>query len=325
MTRHTHPGDSFHPTPGAGPTLPPGSHRFAGAFTAIVTPFTADGSGIDFGRLAEQIEFQARESKGGVRGIIIAGTTGESPALSDAEYRQLAARATDLARRHGLLAVVGTGSNCTRHACELQRLAASVGADATLSVNPYYNKPTQEGLFAHFSAQADAADVPMILYNIPGRTGVALTPDTVVRLAAHPRVVGIKDATGSTEVCGEVAARCPHLAVLSGDDGMTLPFMAVGAVGVVSVVSNVLPGLIGSLVAAGLRGDGRAALELHRRLMPVARAMFVETNPIPVKAAMRLAGRDSGALRLPMTEASPATVRLLESLGLASARTVAVG
>lgn len=291
-------------------------HAFAGAFTAIVTPFSSDGATIDFGRLAEQIEFQAR---GGMRGVVIAGTTGESPTLSEAEYRQLAARGTDLARRHGLLAVLGTGSNCTRHACELQKLAGAVGADATLSVNPYYNKPTQEGMYAHFMAQSEAADVPVILYNIPGRTGVALSIETVARLAANTKVVGIKEATGSTDSCGEIAARCPGLAVLSGDDTMTLPFMSVGAVGVVSVVGNVLPELVSGLVKSTLAGDAAGALGAHRRMAPVARAMFVETNPIPVKAAMRLAGRDSGVLRLPMTAATPATVALLSELKLGTA------
>jgi 4-hydroxy-tetrahydrodipicolinate synthase len=297
--------------------------RFRGAFTAIVTPFTADGSAIDTARLKAQIDFQAKgeDGKGGVRGIIIAGTTGESPTLSDAEYHQLVETAVPLARALGLLTVVGTGSNSTAHACELQRAAARAGADAALSVNPYYNKPTQEGLYRHFATQAESADIPVMLYNIPGRTGVALTPETVERLAALPRIVAIKEATGSVESCGEIAARCPRLAVLSGDDALTIAFASVGAGGVVSVISNLVPGRVAALCAALGAGDFKLGLTLHRALMPLARAMFIETNPIPVKAAMALLKRDTGTLRLPMTAARPETVaqvaRALTAVGLA--------
>ncbi len=292
--------------------------RFTGAFTAIITPFSADTKTIDFARLKAQIEFQARgeDSRGGVCGIIINGTTGESPTLSESEFRQLVAKAVDLAHQHGLIAVVGTGSNSTHHAVELQKFAHQAGADGTLSVNPYYNKPVQEGLYQHFMHVADAAPIAVMLYNIPGRTGVALTPQTVERLSKHPNIRAIKEATGSTDSAGEIAMRCPHLAVLSGDDTMTLPFMSVGAVGVVSVVSNLLPGKIAGLCAAYAKGDHTTALAIHRELIPIARAMFVETNPIPVKAAMKLLGRDSGVLRLPMTSASPDTIRQLQSLAL---------
>ncbi|MBY0309204.1 MAG: 4-hydroxy-tetrahydrodipicolinate synthase [Phycisphaerales bacterium] len=287
--------------------------QFRGAFTAVTTPFTADGSGgvIDFGLLKEQIEFQAA---GGVAGVVLAGTTGESPTLEPEEWRDLIERGVRLARGAGILAVAGTGSNSTSHACALQRFAAAAGADAALSVNPYYNKPGQEGLYAHFMEQADAAALPIILYNIPGRTGVALAPDTVAQLAKHPNIRAIKEATGSTDSASEILLKAPGLALLSGDDSMTLPFAAVGGVGVVSVVSNLFPARISALCDAFLSNRWADALKIHRELLPLCKAMFAETNPIPVKAAMKLLGRDTGTLRLPMTPASPATIKTLEGL-----------
>lgn len=277
--------------------------RFTGVFTAITTPFTPDGAKLDYDRLAEQLQFQ---KEGGVSGVVICGTTGESPTLEEDEYRELVTRGVERAKRLGLLAIVGAGSNSTAHAVQMQRFAASAGADGTLSVNPYYNKPTQEGLYRHFMAVADAADLPVMLYNVPGRAAVALTPATVARLAEHPRIVALKEATGSPDSASEMAMRCPRVALLSGDDSMTLPFMAVGAVGVVSVVSNILPAKLAGLCRAFQEGRHAGALALHRELFEVCRAMFAETNPIPVKAAMRMLGRDSGAVRPPMTEATPA-------------------
>jgi 4-hydroxy-tetrahydrodipicolinate synthase len=285
--------------------------RFTGVFTAITTPFTPDGARLDLDRLAAQIEFQAQ---GGVRGIVIAGTTGESPTLTEDELVVLAKRGIELARRHGLLAVLGTGSNSTAHAVHLQKLAVNLGADAALSVNPYYNKPTQEGLYRHFMTVADAAKIPIILYNIPGRTGVALAPATVERLNAHSNIVAVKEATGSTDSASEICMRAPQLALLSGDDSMTLPFASVGGVGVVSVVSNLLPARLAALCRAFLAGEWDEARRVHRELFDFCRAMFVETNPIPLKAAMAILGRDTGSLRLPMCEASPATVESLRKV-----------
>lgn len=279
--------------------------RFTGAFTAVTTPFTADGRSIDFDRLKAQLEFQAA---GGVKGIVVAGTTGESPTLEEAEYRALLDRCVELGRRLKLLVIAGTGSNSTAHAVGLQRHALSAGADGTLSVNPYYNKPTQDGLLRHFSAVAEAARIPVILYNIPGRSGVALTPATIEKLNGLPNIVAVKEATGSTDSASDILMRCPGLALLSGDDSMTLPFAAVGGVGVVSVVSNLAPAKVSALCAAFLAGRWAEALTLHRALFDLCRAMFLETNPIPIKAAMKLLGRDSGALRLPMCDAAPATV-----------------
>lgn len=284
---------------------------FRGCYTAIVTPFTADGAAIDNARLAEQIAAQAA---GGVTGVVVSGTTGESPTLSEFEYKALAEKAIKVGRAADIQVILGTGSNSTHHAVELQKFAKAAGADAALSVNPYYNKPGQEGLYRHFMTQADAADLPVVLYNIPGRTGVALTPETVERLGKHPNIRAVKEATGSTDSCGEIAMRCPHMAVLSGDDGMTLPFASVGAVGVVSVVSNIVPARVVGLCAAFLENRWAEALRIHRELLALSKAMFIETNPIPVKAAMRLLGRDSGMLRLPMTEARPETVASIRNV-----------
>ncbi|HNB58990.1 MAG TPA: 4-hydroxy-tetrahydrodipicolinate synthase [Phycisphaerales bacterium] len=285
-------------------------NRFRGAFTAIVTPFSADGSRLDFARLEEQIAFQ---KQGGVTGIVIAGTTGESPTLEEGEYRELVDRGVALAHGHGLLAIVGTGSNSTAHATHLQKTAAKAGADAALCVNPYYNKPTQDGLIRHFLAMADAAPLPIMLYNIPGRTGVALTSETIVRLAQHPHIRFIKDATGALDAANETLLHAPTLSVFSGDDPLTYPMMALGAKGVVSVLSNIVPERVQGLCRAMLEGKHTEGLRIHRELWSLTKALFAETNPIPVKAAMWILGRDSGALRLPMSPASGATVDRLRA------------
>lgn len=291
------------------PQNPPTAFR--GSYTAITTPFTADASKIDFDRLNAQIQHQAR---GGTTGIVVSGTTGESPTLEEHEYHELVERAIALGRGVGLTVIAGAGSNSTAHAVEMQKFAKKAGADATLSVNPYYNKPTQEGLYRHFMTIADSAEIPTVLYNVPGRSGVALAPATVERLAAHPNIRAIKEATGSVDSCGEIAMRCPNLAVLSGDDSMTLAFASVGAVGVVSVASNVAPQRVAGLCGAFLAGKWEEALRIHRELFELCRVLFVETNPIPVKAAMKLLGLDTGSMRLPMTEATPATVERLKQV-----------
>lgn len=279
--------------------------RFAGCFTAIITPFSEDGAAIDYGRLKAQIE---RQAAGNVRGIVVSGTTGESPTLSPSEYRELVQAAVRFGHDANLLVIAGTGSNSTAHAVESQRFAHEAGADAALSVNPYYNKPEQEGLYRHFMTIADAADLPIVLYNIPGRTGVALAPGTVERLFAHPNIVANKEATGSTDSATDMLARCGGLSLLSGDDSMTLPFLSVGGVGVVSVVSNLAPDRVSALVGAWLTGDTGRARELHYELFDLCRTMFCETNPVPVKTAMKLLGHDTGALRLPMTPPREETV-----------------
>jgi len=302
---------------------------FRGAFTAIVTPFTADGSAVDFDRLAEHVRFQADGGGGGgggVQGIVPCGTTGESPTLSEEEHRAVVEAAIEHAKPLGLKVIAGAGSNNTAHAIELHRFAhaGGGGADGALQVNPYYNKPSQEGLYRHFMAIADSCDLPICLYNIPGRSGVALTPETVARLAQHPNIQAIKEATGSLDSASEILARTDResFALLSGDDSLTLPFASVGGVGVVSVVSNIVPGKVAALCAAfniGKAGGWEQARALHFELLPLARGLLtLETNPIPIKAAMELLGRDTGALRLPMCRASSATIETIRKLLAAS-------
>jgi 4-hydroxy-tetrahydrodipicolinate synthase len=297
---------------------------FHGAYTAIVTPFTPDGSSIDFDRLEEQLRFQAA---GRVRGVVPAGTTGESPTLSDTEHCELIERTLEIAKPLGLQVIAGAGSNNTSHAIDLHKFAAAAGADASLQVNPYYNKPSQEGLYRHFMAIADAADLPIVLYNIPGRCGVALTPATVERLARHPNIRAIKEATGSTDSAGEILQRC-GIALLSGDDTMTLPFASVGGVGVVSVVSNLVPDRVQALCDAFNGDEWARAKQLHRELFALCRGLLtLDTNPIPVKAAMEILNRDSGALRLPMCRGGAemgATIgELLRKAGLSPAKVAA--
>ena len=274
------------------------SPEIAGTLTAMITPFH-DGP-IDYARLDEQIE---RQIAAGVDGLVPCGTTGESPTLSHDEHRRLIEHVVD--RVAGRVAVVaGTGSNATTEALELTRHARDAGADAALVVNPYYNKPTQEGLYRHFALLADEVGLPIVLYNIPGRTGVALTPATVARLAQHEAVVAIKEATASMDTASEIVAltRDHPLTILSGDDSLTLPLMGIGGRGVISVLSNLVPDRVGAMVRAGLGGDFDEARRLHLELFPLFKGMFLETNPIPIKTAMRSAGLDTGELRLPLCE-----------------------
>lgn len=299
----------------------PTSLNLRGCFTAITTPFTADGSRIDFGALEKQIGFQGA---GGVAGIIVSGTTGESPTLEHDEYERLVERAVAIGHGLGLVVVAGTGSNSTTHAAAMQKFAARAGADAGLSVNPYYNKPTQEGLVRHFTAVARASEMPVILYNVPGRSGVGLSLETIKRLSEVPGIVAIKDAAGNVDLTSETCAACPGLIVLSGDDPLTLSMIGVGAVGVISVVSNLVPRQVSELCAAALDGRHAEALAVHREIAGLTKALFVETNPIPVKAAMKLLGRDTGVLRLPMTGATAGTVERLR-MEMAKMEMVEVG
>ncbi len=287
------------------------THSLAGAWTAIVTPFTPDGSAIDVERLRQQVRFQV---DGGVRGIVPCGTTGEAPTLSDAEQDVVIATAVESACGSGCLVVAGAGSNCTSHALERHRRAKELGAHGGLQVSPYYNKPSQEGLYRHFMSVADGCDLPIILYNIPGRCGVAITPETVERLARHPNIVAIKEATGSMDSASEIRQRC-GITILSGDDSLTLSFAAVGASGVVSVVSNLMPRAVADLCERCARNDFAAAREGHAALFPLSRGLLsLDTNPVPLKAAMALLGRDCGALRLPMHPINPAHMPKIQAL-----------
>ncbi len=268
---------------------------FAGLSVAIVTPFR-DGE-VDYGRLREQVEFQIAA---GITCLVPAGTTGESPTLSHDEHEKVIGEVIQIAAGRCKV-MAGTGSNSTAEALRLTKRAAAEGADATLQVAPYYNKPTQEGFYQHFKAVAEAVDIPVCVYNIPGRTGKNIEVDTIARLSDVPGITMVKEATGSLDQCTAVLGST-DLTVLSGDDSLTLPMISVGAEGVISVAGNIVPGDMSELVQAAVAGDLATAQRLHHRLYSLCSNMLgLATNPIPVKAAMAMLGRDSGELRLPMT------------------------
>jgi 4-hydroxy-tetrahydrodipicolinate synthase len=289
---------------------------FGRVLTAMVTPFAADGS-VDLD-LAARLAVHLVEH--GSDGLVLCGTTGESPTLSWPEQHEIfAAVKGAVGSRATLLA--GSGSNCTTEAVEATREAASLGADGALVVVPYYNKPPQDGLEAHFRAVAQAAPgLPLMLYNIPGRTGTSLAPETTARLLDCPNVVSFKAASGTTEEVSALRALCgDRLAIYSGDDALTLPMLAVGAVGVVSVASHIAGPQISAMVKAFLAGDLAGALALHEQLLPLCKALFCTTNPIPVKAALELSGWPVGAPRLPLLSAEP-DVRMRLNSTLAALR-----
>ncbi len=279
-----------------------------GTYTALVTPFS-DGE-VDYARLAKNIEFQIEH---GIDGVVPCGTTGESPTLSHKEHRAVIARSVEAASGRCQI-IAGTGSNSTTEALSLTQHAADAGADMALMVNPYYNKPTQEGLYRHFMTVADAVDLPICLYNIPGRTNVTMSAATVARLYEHPNIVATKEATGSLDLASEIASLC-DIAIISGDDSMTLPLMSVGAVGVISVLSNLLPDRVKALVDAAASGNFAEARKLHLDLFHLCKGcLTLATNPIPIKAALQIAGRDTGELRLPLTELEDIPRQQLEQL-----------
>lgn len=276
-----------------------------GAYTALVTPFTRKGE-VDYGRLKDLIELQI---EGGVDGIVPVGTTGESPTLAVPEHNRVIEVTVEVCRGR-MKVIAGTGANATSEAIELTRHAKDVGADATLQVTPYYNKPTQGGLIRHFSDIADVG-LPVVLYNIPGRTGREIAVETVVELSRHPNIVALKEAGGSVDRVSHIVRRC-EIEVLSGDDSLTLPMMLVGAVGVISVATNVAPRQVSEMVHAALAGEWEKARELHRRLHPLFSDLFLETNPIPVKAALAMMGRIEEVYRLPLCSMKPESRRRLE-------------
>jgi len=284
---------------------------FRGTFTALVTPFR-DGQ-IDFDAFEKLIENQIAA---GINGIVAVGTTGESPTLSHEERQELIRVSITTARKRCLV-LAGTGSNSTQHAIGDTKVAETLGADGALLVAPYYNKPSQEGLFQHFKALAAATSLPILLYNIPGRCGVDIAPDTVTRLANECRnVVSIKEASGSVERISELRARLPEaFTILSGDDSLTLPFMSVGAVGVVSVASNLFPSEVCALVRAYECGDAKLAFNLHRKMFPLFKDLFIEPNPVPIKTALAWRGAMSSEVRLPLCAMNDANqARLRETL-----------
>lgn len=284
---------------------------FRGTFTALVTPFR-DGQ-IDFGAFEKLIE---KQIAAGITGIVAVGTTGESPTLSQQE-RQEIIRVSIATARKRCLVLAGTGSNATQHAVADTQMAEKLGADGALLVAPYYNKPSQEGLSRHFKAIATATSLPILLYNIPGRCGVDIAPETVARLASEcSHVVSIKEASGSVDRVSELRARMPEaFTILSGDDSLTLPFMSVGAVGVVSVASNLFPSEVCALVRAYECGDAKLAYNLHRKMFPLFKDLFIEPNPVPIKTALAWRGAMSNEVRLPLCAMSDANqARLRETL-----------
>ena len=282
----------------------------SGTMTALITPFV-DGQ-VDYDRLTRNVEFQIAE---GIDGLVPVGTTGESPTLTHDEHDKVI-EAVVKAAGGKVPVIAGTGSNATAEALRLTQHAKEVGVDASLQVAPYYNKPTQEGLYRHFMTIADAVDLPMVLYNIPGRCGVALTAQTVARLAKHPNVAAVKEATGSLDMASEIAHLCDpeKFTILSGDDSLTLPLVSVGGKGVISVLSNLMPARVKAVGDAALAGNFAEARKLHLELFPIYKAMFIETNPGPIKKAMQLAGMDTGELRLPMCEMTEANAEILEAV-----------
>lgn len=269
---------------------------FKGSIVAIVTPFR--NNKIDEKKLGDLIEFQI---KNGSSGIVPCGTTGESATLSFEEHERVIEITIEQARKR-VPVIAGTGSNSTEEAIRLTKQAASSGADASLQVSPYYNRPTQKGLYEHFKAVAQSVDIPIILYNIAGRTGVNIEPETIARLANDCKnIVGVKEASGNLEQMSRVISLCPKdFELISGDDGLTLPVLSIGGAGIISVVANIVPRDVSDMVEAFEKGDVKKARILHYKLLPLVKAMFIETNPIPVKTAMGLLGMCEPDLRLPM-------------------------
>jgi 4-hydroxy-tetrahydrodipicolinate synthase len=288
---------------------------FKGSYVALITPFR-DGV-VDEETLRRMVEHQIEN---GTDGIVPCGTSGEASTLDYDEHMDV----IDIVIRQvrGRVPVIaGTGSNSTAEAIELSRKAKNLGADGVLLVTPYYNKPSQEGLYRHFRAIADAVDIPQVLYNVPGRTGVNMLPPTVARLAEHANVVAIKEATGSLQQASELLELCgDRLDVFSGDDFITFPMMACGATGVISVVANIMPREVAALVDAFFCGDMEEARRLHLRLLNISNAMFIETNPVPVKTAAALMGLCGEEVRLPLaplSDANRATLcAVMKSYGL---------
>ena len=292
--------------------------QFAGLSVAIVTPFS--NGKIDSGKLKEQIEFQIAA---GTNCLVPVGTTGESPTLTHPEHEKVISEVIQIAAGR-VKVMAGTGSNSTAEAISLTRWAASEGADATLQVAPYYNKPTQEGLYQHYLAIAESVDIPVCVYNIPGRTGRNIEPETIARMAEQKNITMVKEATGSMDQASQVLGMT-DLTVLSGDDTMTLPLLAIGGEGVVSVVGNIVPHDMLALLNAFQSDDLEAAQRWHHKLFPLCRDLLgLATNPIPVKAAMAELGRDTGELRLPMTPLDDKQLEFLQktlhTYGLSSYR-----
>ncbi|MBQ9693343.1 MAG: 4-hydroxy-tetrahydrodipicolinate synthase [Kiritimatiellae bacterium] len=279
--------------------------KLKGVFSALVTPFNNDGS-VDYGALRANINWQIEQ---GVSGVSPVGTTGESPTLSPEDHLKVIEATVDVVAGR-VPVIAGTGANSTEEALDLTRAVQPLGVSATLQVTPYYNKPNAEGLYRHFAAVADLG-VPVVLYNVPGRSGKEIPLDVVTRLAEHPNVCAIKEAAGSVDRVSAIRQVAPDLTILSGDDSLTLPMISVGAEGVISVCSNVIPREMSQMVALALQGDYAGARAIHEQYYPLFRDMFCDTNPIPVKAALAMMGRIRPVYRLPLCEPTVANQELI--------------
>ncbi|MBN1494040.1 MAG: 4-hydroxy-tetrahydrodipicolinate synthase [Candidatus Omnitrophica bacterium] len=281
---------------------------FQGSMVALVTPFKKGR--VDKLALKKLVDFQIAN---GTDAIIPCGTTGEAATLSHEEHKMVLSFVVNhVAGR--VPVICGAGSNNTKEALELTKYAKSIKADGVLLVSPYYNKPTQEGLYRHYSEIANAVSVPIVLYNVPSRTGSSIEPDTVARLAKISNIVAIKEASGSLEQVTKILTLVPRFTVISGDDALTMPMMAIGAKGVISVLANIVPDRMSQMVHAVLNGDYKLARKMHYNLYSLSKAMFIETNPIPVKAALHLMGKISNEIRLPLTPLPKEKARMLEKI-----------
>lgn len=268
---------------------------FEGSFVALVTPFK--NGQIDYRKLKELVEFHIEN---GTNGIVPCGTTGESATLSFEEHERMIGEVVSMVGGR-IRVLAGAGSNNTMEALRLTRHAKKVGADGALLITPYYNKPTPEGLYRHYKLIAEEVDIPIVIYNVPSRTGISILPETVARLSEIKNIVGIKEASGSIDQTTQILQLC-NITVLSGDDSLTLPIMAVGGKGVISVVANIVPSDTATLTRYCLEGNFEAARKCHHKLFPLCKAMFIETNPIPVKTVMKLMGKINGEMRLPLCD-----------------------
>ncbi len=291
--------------------------EFKGAYVAMVTPFTPDNK-VDAGKIREMVEFQI---KNGTDGIVPCGTTGESPTLSWDEHKLVVKTVVDAARKR-VQVIAGAGSNNTLEAIDAVLFAKKVGADAALVVSPYYNRPTQEGLFQHFKAVAEEGKMPIVVYNIQGRTGVNIETPTMVRLMDIENIVAVKESSGNINQISDLICQCgTRFDVLSGDDSMTLPLLASGGQGIISVLANILPKEMKALCDLFFKGNLKGSLKMHQKLFPLFKSMFYETNPIPVREAMNLLGWKIGVPRLPLTPLAPQyrekLIKDLKAFGLA--------
>jgi 4-hydroxy-tetrahydrodipicolinate synthase len=282
---------------------------FSGAFSAIITPFR-DGA-VDEAALRELVEWQIQS---GVDGLVACGSTGESATLTHSEHDQVVKLVVEQARRR-VPVIAGTGSNSTAEAIRLTAFAREVRADGALLISPYYNKPTQEGIYKHYKMIAANVDLPLIVYNIPGRTASNILPETFARLCDIKQVVAIKEASGSMDQISDILRLCgDRLAILSGDDSATLPIMAIGGKGVIATITNVMPREMHELAAAALKGDFARARQIHFAMLPLMRALFLETNPIPVKQACAFMGKCANELRMPLIPMSQQPAEKLRSV-----------